>query len=295
MEEKSKQARDWLVTEWSERLCLILESMVDRRPAIRQLPEGSRPDLPEQQTLIWRQTFAVLEHPAIWVCTGSSTYLDLGRRTLMAAGVATVGEPECRSTFLEILSQSMSALGAAISVNWNCSAKAGLGEETTDLPQDLTWSAIELDFQDAQLEPIWIGIPSAFVARLVSGPAPVEEHRHPNGTPAAEETAQEPSGSNGSKTFALLLNVALPVSVSFGRTLLPIKDILRLSSGSIIELDRAVNEPVEIIVNDCVIARGEVVVIEGNYGVRIQQIASRHDRLQTGSAANQLKPVLPAV
>jgi flagellar motor switch protein FliN/FliY len=48
-----------------------------------------------------------------------------------------------------------------------------------------------------------------------------------------------------------------------------------------VELDRDVNEPVEILVNRCLIARGEVVVVEGNYGVRIQQIASRQDRLRS--------------
>jgi flagellar motor switch protein FliN/FliY len=48
-----------------------------------------------------------------------------------------------------------------------------------------------------------------------------------------------------------------------------------------VELNRAVTEPVEVIVNNCVIARGEVVVVEGNYGVRIQQIVSRQDRLRT--------------
>jgi flagellar motor switch protein FliN/FliY len=59
------------------------------------------------------------------------------------------------------------------------------------------------------------------------------------------------------------------------------KDVLKLTTGSIIELDRGVNEPVEVLVNDCLVARGEVVVVEGNYGVRIQQIASRQERLRS--------------
>jgi flagellar motor switch protein FliN/FliY len=84
-----------------------------------------------------------------------------------------------------------------------------------------------------------------------------------------------------SKTLALLLEVELPVSVSFGRAQLPLRDVLKLSSGSIVELNRSVTEPVEVIVNNCVIARGEVVVIEGNYGVRINQIISREERLRT--------------
>jgi flagellar motor switch protein FliN/FliY len=57
--------------------------------------------------------------------------------------------------------------------------------------------------------------------------------------------------------------------------------VIKLSTGSIIELNRTITEPVEVIVNNCVIARGEVVVIEGNYGVRIQQIVSRSERLKS--------------
>ena len=59
------------------------------------------------------------------------------------------------------------------------------------------------------------------------------------------------------------------------------RDVLKLTTGSIIELDRDVNEPVEVLVNHCLIARGEVVVVDGNYGVRIQQIADRHERLRS--------------
>jgi flagellar motor switch protein FliN/FliY len=77
------------------------------------------------------------------------------------------------------------------------------------------------------------------------------------------------------------MEVELPVSVSFGRAELALKDVLKLTSGSIVELNRSVNEPVEVIVNNCVIARGEVVVVEGNYGVRIEEIISPQERLRT--------------
>jgi flagellar motor switch protein FliN/FliY len=77
------------------------------------------------------------------------------------------------------------------------------------------------------------------------------------------------------------LDVELPVSVSFGRAQLALKDVIKLTTGSIIELNRSVSEPVEVIVNNCVIARGEVVVVEGNFGVRIRQVISRQERLRT--------------
>lgn len=84
-----------------------------------------------------------------------------------------------------------------------------------------------------------------------------------------------------SRTIGLLLDVDLPVSISFGKTRLPMKEVLKLTTGSIVELDRDVNDPVEVLVNQRLIARGEVVVVEGNYGVKIQEIASRNQRLQS--------------
>ena len=96
--------------------------------------------------------------------------------------------------------------------------------------------------------------------------------------PEPEATTSE---SSSSKTFDLLLDVELPVSVSFGRAQVALKDVLKLTTGSIVELNRGVSEPVEVIVNNCVVARGEVVVMDGNYGVRIHQIISPQERLRT--------------
>jgi flagellar motor switch protein FliN/FliY len=80
----------------------------------------------------------------------------------------------------------------------------------------------------------------------------------------------------------------MPVSVSFGRTQMPIKEVLKLTTGSIVELNRALTEPVEVIINDRVIARGEVVVVDGNYGVRILHIVSRQERFQSTAYAAAL-------
>jgi flagellar motor switch protein FliN/FliY len=60
---------------------------------------------------------------------------------------------------------------------------------------------------------------------------------------------------------------------------MPLKEVMKLTSGSAVELDRKPDDDVEVIVNNCVIARGEVVVVEGNYGVRITEIISREQRM----------------
>ena len=81
-----------------------------------------------------------------------------------------------------------------------------------------------------------------------------------------------------SQAAPLLMGVKLPIRVLLGRTQLALKDIAQLGSGAVVELDCSPDDPVEIIVNDRVIALGEVVVVQGNYGVRITKIASRrHD------------------
>ncbi len=81
----------------------------------------------------------------------------------------------------------------------------------------------------------------------------------------------------------LLMEVELPVRVSFGRSRVPLKDVLKLTVGSVLELNRPLDSSVDVVVNNCFVARGELVVVEGNYAIRIQQIndgerrdASRH-------------------
>lgn len=85
-----------------------------------------------------------------------------------------------------------------------------------------------------------------------------------------------PSESNN---LNMLLDIPLKVTVELGRTKRSVKEILEMSSGSILELDKLAGEPVDILVNNRHIARGEVVVIDENFGVRITDILSQTERL----------------
>lgn len=73
----------------------------------------------------------------------------------------------------------------------------------------------------------------------------------------------------------LLKDVPLQVHAELGRAKMVVKDILRLGVGSVIELDKETGEPVDILVNNKLIARGEVVEIDGNFGVRVTEIPGR--------------------
>jgi flagellar motor switch protein FliN/FliY len=79
----------------------------------------------------------------------------------------------------------------------------------------------------------------------------------------------------------MILDISMTVTVELGRTRMLIKDILALGPGSVIELDRLAGEPVDLLVNERRIAKGEVVVIDDNFGVRLTQISQPTERLQS--------------
>ena len=85
--------------------------------------------------------------------------------------------------------------------------------------------------------------------------------------------------TQGGTNLDLLLDVSLRVSVELGRTDLAIKDVLALGPGSVVELDKLAGEPVDILVNDRLIAKGEVVVVDENFGVRVTDIVSPQKRI----------------
>ena len=84
--------------------------------------------------------------------------------------------------------------------------------------------------------------------------------------------------------LAALLDVQLPVSIRFGETEMLLEDVMKLGIGSVIELNSAVDDPVELVVNGRCFARGEVVTVDGSYGVRITEITSVGERIKSVNA-----------
>lgn len=79
-------------------------------------------------------------------------------------------------------------------------------------------------------------------------------------------------------SFERIFDVEMDVTVRFGKTNMPLRDVVRFGVGSMIELNRTVDEPVELLVNNTPFAHGEVVVIDGYYGVRITEIGTEEER-----------------
>jgi flagellar motor switch protein FliN/FliY len=85
----------------------------------------------------------------------------------------------------------------------------------------------------------------------------------------------------GSSNIDLLMDVELPITVRIGATEMKLIDIMRLGLGSIIELEKMVDDPVEILANDKLVAKGEVVICDGNYAVKITEVRSKEERIRS--------------
>ncbi len=247
-------------------LSKALESMTGRPFSI----QADRKNAPDSfaNSIAWRQALSTSPAAELWFVAPRELWNMAGRVTLEAAGIEEVGDEECRSTWVEICGQAIAAIASGITADIGREVTAESGAEQDAAPESIEWTTFGIRNQDGEVFRLRVAW-SADVAALYERTAVAESLPAPNTTTV-------------SKTFDLLLDVALPVSVSFGRKSLQIREVLKLNTGSIVELDRLVSEPVDVIVNDCVIARGEVVVVDGNYGVRITHLASREDRLRSG-------------
>jgi len=88
------------------------------------------------------------------------------------------------------------------------------------------------------------------------------------------------TAATGSQNLDFLLDIPLVVTVELGRTNMIINKMLQLTQGSVVELDKAAGEPVDIFVNNKLLGKGEVIVVNERFGVRITEIISQADRIK---------------
>ena len=275
-----------LLDDWGESLAQVLESMTDQRPEILwqavtgSLSEVSPQAEDESEVLWWEQPFQISPEMVVWVAAPRAAWEHAGTLTLKAAGLDTIEAAEAKNTWLEILGQSLSALARSIGSLLGREVTCEAGVERKADADVREWASFTLRLRDSEPAHLLFGFSAKLLATVISPPALEPERRESVPAPP-HPTGRLEVATAHSRTMDLLMDVDLPVSISFGRAQLPLKDVLKLTTGSIVELNRGVNEQVEVLVNNCLVARGEVVVVEGNYGVRIQEIVSRQDRMRS--------------
>lgn len=270
---KSEGPRHWLVTAWQEAFRRVLKTMAEAasvpgQPQIRLNASAGAPETWDRWVSpLWQQfTLDAVAKGALQAGAGKGVVEAVAG---LVSGGAKLGDNEARDTYLEMLNQATSATADAIAGRMGKRVSFAAGQTCgSPVPADYAVH-IELELEG-----------STHVLALVPN-VELMEAIDPGRTDAAEPASSVPAAPVLPRNLDLLMEVELPVSVNFGRTQLPLRDVLKLSSGSIVELNRLANEPVDILIDDCVIARGEVVVVEGNYGIRVTEVVSRQERIRS--------------
>ncbi len=110
-----------------------------------------------------------------------------------------------------------------------------------------------------------------------------ETKKEPESTESATEETKTHDASLENieiRNISMLLDVKLNVKVRIGQKKMILKDVVSMDIGSVVELDQLVNDPLEILVDDKVIAKGEVVIVDGNFGIQITDIGTKKERLE---------------
>ena len=141
-----------------------------------------------------------------------------------------------------------------------------------------SWAAatkawLRVGAEASALVPIEIQLSAALDAglRVEASSAPQAE---PSSAPTAQRSSPGISPSQATGDLSLLMDVELSVTLRFGGRRLQLREVLDLSPGSVVELDRQVEEPIEMLLDGKILARGEIVVIDGNYGLRVTEVAA---------------------
>jgi flagellar motor switch protein FliN/FliY len=268
---------EWLVAQWTSRFSEITLTMGDLQP---EMHVGHIEDSAIKGGLLWwEQPFTCAPDSPIWIGAPEDAWQEIGRVVLAAAGVDPAPVTEIQSTYLEIVRQSMGSLGNDIGDRMSTQVTASKGAETVPRKISRYPFRIEAKLNDKTVE-FYLIIANDLAHVIGSAEDDAASAEAAATQVMQQETAVDGPSMPASRTFELLLDVELPICVSFGRAALKLQDAIKLITGSLIELDRGLSDPVDLLVNNCVIARGEVVVVDGNYGVRITEIVSQKERLQ---------------
>ncbi len=263
---------EWLIAAWQNAFGRVLSSLAgpDRAPSLGLNTVSAGPETwRDWASPSWCRLVPDELPGAVFAGCPQTTLEALGR---LVSGGAAPEETDCLDAFLELVNQS--ALLAADAISSQLRRRASFSSAQVSRGPEQSASAMRLDFSiDGQPQSVIL----APTPELMEALGPVE----PATAVAPPASAGSEVSPGAARNLDLLMEVELPIYVTFGRTHLPLKDVLKLSSGSIVELNRLVNEPVEVLINNCVIARGEVVVVEGNYGIRITEIAGRQERMRS--------------
>jgi flagellar motor switch protein FliN/FliY len=237
---------------------------------------GSRPEIAlrasqsktlEEAFSWWGQSLSILGQPSFWVGAPEESWSAIGRLTLSAFGAEEPSRAAVEAKCHDLMAQTSAVIASDLARRFGKEIAGGdtIPASRPDAAGGLVfkWS---LDAGPVSMEGAVVWADS--LLQWCSGLTPQR-----SGASACSEDASEASGDEtlqlGGRPVASLPRLDLRVKFVLGRATLPLGDVFKLNTGSVIELDCSTAEPADVVIHGRVLARGEVVVVNGNYGLKI--------------------------
>jgi flagellar motor switch protein FliN len=265
----------WVTAAWAEGACKALALLNPKAGAFALEARVPQP----KSWLPWVRPVWIL-FPCD-IDEGAGIFVGCSREVLQKLGALALGDPDdagglAAETYRELISLAAASVGAALQSRSGADVRFAGGVDVEKAPDESL--AVEFRFEiDGEDCTIALAPNADFLEAIQRGRDRNDERGEIK--PTAQDV--EVLGDVPRRNLELLLDLEMDVAVSFGQTEMLLKDVLQLSVGSIVELKCQASDPVEVLVNGTVIAHGEVVVVDSNYGVRITDVSSRRERIQS--------------
>jgi flagellar motor switch protein FliN/FliY len=268
------------VTAWKDAFSKVLTQLGASNVAVSETPGSSLQPASEKNTNSISAVFSgggCLEGQLLWTC--EKTVAIQCAQLLMSEPVD--GAAEFTEThgdgFLEFLRQ----VAGEAALAWK--EKQGLPTELvyqTAPPAEVTAQftfTLTIESENCKGLALRLDLDEEFCTALAAPPpehAPAQVQGENAASPAGDSSESQVSNLD------LILDVQLEAAIRFGEREMFLQDVLGLTPGAVVELDQLVNEPAELLVAGRLVAKGDVVVVDGNFGLRVTEVASRHQRAE---------------
>ncbi len=286
---EAAQGQGRLIGTWARAAEQVLERLTHTQPQLQwaRASGGSQENLATLQW--WEARYEAAGEHSVWIGMAGPVAVEVNRlaQALVSAGSEQLEAPAPQQT-AEHAQQTVEALCAAFasllgSESGSEVAFRGLQRlESAPAPEVLY--STEVPLQTGPPAPLLVGFGTATNATLQQ----LLGRQAPEKSGAPQQDSGQP-GADASGPLGLLLDLELPLSVRFGRVQMPMERVLELRPGAVVELDGSQDEQVDLLVNGSVVARGEVVAVEGQYAIRILEILSRDCKIKSSRPLHEMQ------
>jgi flagellar motor switch protein FliN len=259
--------------DWISQLERAIETISGEKPKITwKAASAELPAAVKDSLLWWKQPFLLggsepTPAGSAWIGAAESAW-----SALAADPNATVPRDDLRNAYIKIMTRSLIATADLLSAELRKKIKCGEGAiEGASALNAGERIAVNIAFRGKELPPMVAAIEPSLVQFLSASPQ--------SQTQDQVSRDQVPQAQNILPRLDRIIDLKLPFSVVLGRAVLPIREVIRLTAGSLVELDHSVDEPVELRIRGTMVARCDLVTVGANYGVRIREIIDREERL----------------